>query len=244
MIKVLVAERNQVLRCGIRSVLDTMPGCQIVAEASSTQQLLWCFTAFAYDILLIEAGFLKTIGLQTLDEFSIGVPLPRMIVHSYVHDPTQGLNTLRDGACGYLTSHCSPSEMREAISHIAMGQRYMDRVLAEDLASVLLVSPSALPRLLLSRDELRIHQMLTLGLALSGIAAQLNMSLETVTRYKARIMRKLEWDGLVELIHAALAGRPGKADAMRAVDRIHPSARASSSRPAHPAAPGYSPGPG
>lgn len=216
MINVLVAERNQVLRLGIQSVLDSVPACRVVADATSAEQLLWCFTAISYDVLLIEAGFLETVGLQTLDEYTGNAFLPKMIVYSCAHDPDQGLRALQNGAAGYLTKHCSPVELRDAISHVAMGERYIDRALAEELASFLMVSPHSLPRLLLLPHELRVYKMLALGLALSGIAAQLNLSIGAVRACQGRIADKLRGDGIVGFVQSALArglvGRVEEAD--------------------------------
>ena len=213
MIKVLVAERNQMMRYGIQSALEPMRGCRIIAEASSTQQLLWCLTSLVHDILLIEAHFLDELGPQLFEEFSSGVSQPGMIVHGR-QDPTQGVIALQNGASGYLMSRCSAVELREAIAQVAGGRRYIDGTLAEELASFLCVSPNALPHMLLTRDELRIHKMLVLGLSLNGIAAQVNMSLQAVGKCKERIREKLELDGIAELIHATLpnglASRAGK----------------------------------
>lgn len=203
MIKVLVAERNQIFRYGIQSALEPMPDCRIVAEATSTQQLLWCLTSIAHDILLIEADFLGEVGLPVFDAFLIGVSAPRIIVHG-MREPAQSVIALRDGASACLMSRCLPSELREAIAQVAMGKRYIDAILAEELASLLLVSPAALPHLLLSRVELRIHKMLVLGLKLSGIAAQSDMSVQDVGGYKQRIREKLELDGIAGLIQAKL----------------------------------------
>lgn len=213
MIKVLVAERNQMMRYGIQSALEPMPDCRIVAEASSTQQLLWCLTSLGHDILLVEAYFLEALGQQLFDDFSTSASPPRMIVYG-TQDPTQGVIALQNGARGYLMSRCSAAELREAVSQVAGGKRYIDGTLAEEFASFLRVSPNALPRLLLDRDELRIHKMLALGLGLDGIAAQVNMSPQAVGKYKERIREKLELDGIAELIHATLpngaANRGGK----------------------------------
>lgn len=205
MIDVLVAGHNQVLQRGIQSVLDAAPACRVVADATSPEQLLWCFTAISYEVLLIEAGFLETVGLQTLEEYAGDASLPKMIVYSCVHDPDQGLLALQHGAAGYLTKHCSPSELRDAISQVAMGERYIDRALAEELASFLLVSPHSLPCLLLLPHELRVYKMLALGLALSGIAAQSNLSIGAVRACQGRIADKLRGDGIAGLLQTMLA---------------------------------------
>lgn len=206
MINVLVAERNRVLRRGIQSVLDAAPAYRIVATATSAEQLLWCLTAISYDVLLIDAELLETVGLQTLEEYAGGASLPAMIVYSHAHDPDQGLLALRRGAAGYLTKRCSPVELREAISRVAMGKRYIDRAFAEELASFLLVSPHALPCLLLLPHELRVYKMLALGLALSGIAAQLNLSIGAVRACQGRIVDKLRGDGIAGFVQSALGG--------------------------------------
>lgn len=214
MITVLIAERNLILRRGLQAALDAAPGFRIAAEASSLEQLLWCLTGIGHDVLLIEAGFLCQLGMKTLDEYTIGVSAPRIIVHSHVHDPTQGVTALQNGAHGYLTNRCSPLELRTAISQVANGKRYIDNALADELASYLAVSPNALPHLLLSPCELRIYKMLVLGLPLAGIAAQLNLGIQAVHAYKALILEKSASDGIAELVRQATArGRFAHADA-------------------------------
>lgn len=217
MIKVLVAERNLIVRCGFQSVLANAPECRIVADASSPGQLLWCLAGIAYDILLIEAGFLDQVGLATLEEYAIDVPVPRMIVYSHGHDTAQGIVMLQNGVHAYLTNRCSPLELREAISWVATGKSYIDGALAEEFASYVAVLPSALPQLLFSPCELRIYKMLALGLTLPGIAAQLNSSVVAINAHRARILKKMAPDGIAELVRRAGATEwsihAGKSDA-------------------------------
>lgn len=202
MIHVLIAERNPILRRGMQSAL-AVPGFRIVAEAASPAQLLWCLASIGHDVLVIEAEFLRQVDTRTLDEYTAGAPAPGRIVHSYVHDPMQGLAALQNGAHAYLTNRCSPLELRNAIARAAFGKRYIDNALAEELASYLSVFPHALPTLLLSPVELRVYKMLGMGLTLSGIAAQLNLGLQAVTAHKMRILEKLAPDGIAELVREA-----------------------------------------
>ena len=218
MIKVIVAERNQIVRGGIQSALRDAPECRIAAEATSAEQLLWCFTAISHDVLLIESGFLDMVGLQTLEDYAVGAPAPRVIVHSHAYNPSAGLVALQNGASAYLSNRCSLAELREAIFQVALGRRYIDSAFAKEIASFLMVSPSALPSLLLSSIELRIYKMLTLGLPFSGIAAQLNLSVKAVAIGEARITEKLRLDGIAELVQSALAtGVNGRADEVETV---------------------------
>lgn len=200
MIKVLVAETNAVLRGGIQSALDTAADIHIVAEVISVEQLLSCLTVLPYDILLIEADFLHRASTQTHDTYLYEQPLPKTIVFSYTNNPAQGLVALKNGVCGYLTKRCSPAELREAITRVAAGERYIDHAFVEELTSFLMVAPNALPQLLLSLRELRIYKMLMLGLGLPGIAAQLGISVHAARFNRERIIEKLQLDGIAALV--------------------------------------------
>lgn len=206
MIKVLVAETNHILRGGIQSSLASAADIEIAAEVATPDQLFSSLMKSACDILLIEAEFLQRVTIQALDELLYGQPAPRTIVFSHLNNPIKGLRALQNGAAAYLTKCCSPAELREAIARVAAGKRYIDRTLADELTSFLLVAPNSLPQLLLSLRELQIYKMLILGLTLSGIAAQLNISIHAARFNQARIAEKMQLDGIAELLDHSIEG--------------------------------------
>ena len=203
MINVLIAESKEVLRIGIRSALRANSEIHIVAEITSIEQFLFFFDEIKYDVLLISSEFLQNLSMGLLDECFCNCCRPKVIVLSHVNNPDQGIAALQCGVRGYLTSSCSSAELRQATLQVASGRRYIDRALAEELASFLLVLPSALPKLLLSLREMRIYKMLVIGVSIAGSAEQLNISAKEVTSSSARIIEKMQLDGITELIHNA-----------------------------------------
>lgn len=205
MIKVIVAESNDILRQGIQAALTPAPLFQIVAEAISKEQLLACYQVVRHDVLLIGAEFLRKVSVETLEDHADYRPLASIVVFSHVSDPTQGVIALRKGVCGYLTSRCSPRELRDALAHAARGKRYIDAALADEMVRFLETCPSALPYLLLSARELQIYKMLALGLTVARIAVQLGLSLTIVKICQARLAKKLAMDGLAGFLQHTMA---------------------------------------
>ena len=202
-INVLIAEYNELLRVGIRSALRATSEIHIVAEVVSVEQFLFFFDEIIYDVLLISSEFLQKLSMGSLDACFCNCFRPKIIVLSHVKNPDQGIAALQSGVSGYLTSCCSSAELRQATFQVASGRRYIDRTLAEEISSFLLILPSALPKLLLSLREMRIYKMLVIGVSIAGIAEQLNTSVKEITCSSVRIIEKMQLDGISELIHNA-----------------------------------------
>lgn len=204
-IKVIVAEPNQMVRLGIRSVLEKHGGFAIVGEPTSAKALCASFLEVPHDVVLAELGLLQRLGSAPLGDLREARPASRMLVHSYEADSDFGVQACRFGALGYLSSDCSTDDLCAAIAHVAAGRPYITRLLGEQLATSACFQASNLPNAALSRRELMVFKMLAIGLNVNDVARQLGQSAAIVHGYKTQIMAKMDLPDACLLVRHAVS---------------------------------------
>lgn len=204
---VLIAEPSYVLRLGIKSILSGHSTISIAAEVTNKEELLAALTTKQYDIILIEFKFFESIGITAL-KYAIPSPAaPKILVHGHTHSLNNGITVLKAGGMGYLTKACSPSEIEKAILTLAAGKPYLSEALVEELANDICFRPSNVPHLRLTSREIQVFKMLVIGMSVSSIAVQLDISSKTVSTYKVRIIKKMKLPRVSDLIQYAIANR-------------------------------------
>ena len=143
-------------------------------------------------------------GLETLKRLKALKPeLPVLMLS--VHSEDQfALRTMKAGAAGYLTKESAPAELVKAIRQVVGGRSYISPEFAEKLATELHQGTSLLPHERLSDREMQVLCMMAAGKTASGIAAELNLSVKTVSTYRARIIEKTGMATNAELIAYAV----------------------------------------
>ena len=122
-----------------------------------------------------------------------------------VHSEDQfALRTMKAGAAGYLTKESAPAELVKAIRQVVGGRSYISPEFAEKLATELHRDFNHLPHERLSDREMQVLCMMAAGRTASGIAAALNLSVKTVSTYRARIIEKTGMATNAELIAYAV----------------------------------------
>ena len=204
MIEVLLAEQNQVLRLGIRSALGSYLNITIVEEISSKIKLLSSLQDLRFDVALVELTFFRSIEKEDLTDLRKRKPNLRLLVHSYGSDVSSGVEVIKRGVLGYLTKHCSPAELRRAIETVYSGKPYISMLMCDALAEHIFM-PSRISKISLSAREFQVFKMLAIGIGITGIAAQLNLSAKTVSTYKMRLLQKIGLSSLSELVQHAIS---------------------------------------
>jgi DNA-binding NarL/FixJ family response regulator len=204
---VLIAEPSYVLRLGIKSVLAEHSSISITAEVTSKQELLSALAAAQHDIILIELKFFQSVGISAFKYANHASAAPKVLVHSYTDSLNTGIAVLKSGGMGYLTKHCSPSELKTAILTLAAGKPYISELLLDELANDICFRPSNLPHLKLTSRELQVFKMLVVGMSVSAIAVQLDISSKTISTYKVRIIKKMQLPRISELVQYAIANK-------------------------------------
>lgn len=213
MIRVLIADDQDLVRAGVRALLQHDPGLEVVAEASSGSQAVALAREHRPDVILMD---LRMPGLGGLDAVAriLGDPATagtRILVLTTFDDEADILEAIRRGAAGYLLKDTASDELRHAIRTVADGGSLLSpRVTArvmEHLAS-LPVPAEPDPRLRdLTERELAVLRRVALGETNAEIAAALVISPATARTYVSRILTRLGARDRTEL--AVIAHRSG-----------------------------------
>jgi len=204
MIKIIIADDHAVVRTGLKQIIESDPNLRVTGEASSGFELLEKIQEGNYDVVLLDISMPGKDGLETLKEIKrIKPKLPVLIFTVYPEDQ-YAVRLLKAGASGYLNKECEPEELIEAIYRVAMGRKYVSENLAELLAQKLEETSSVPLHELLSDREFQVLCLIASGKTIKEIADTLQLSANTVSTYRIRILEKMKMKNNAELTHYAI----------------------------------------
>ena len=203
MIRVLVADDHAVVRRGLLQILDEAADLVAAGEASSGRQVLEAVRKGDCDVLVLDIGMPDGGGLEVLHQLQGLKPDLPVLVLSMYSERQYARRVLKAGAAGYLTKESAPDELTAAIRQVAGGGRYVTRSLAEELATQLRRETGREPHETLSDREYQVMMMLAAGRSVSDSAAELSLSVKTVSTYRARLLEKLNVRNTAEVVRYA-----------------------------------------
>jgi two-component system invasion response regulator UvrY len=202
--KILIADDHAVLREGLKQILADEFAQTDFGEAGSTQQTLDLLAKKKWDVLLLDINMPGRSGLEVLRETRQNYPKLPVLVLSSTPEDQMGLRVLKAGASGYLNKQTALEDLVQAVRKVMAGGKYISARLAEKLATEVGRSEKA-PHEQLSDREFQVMQMLSSGQSLKEIAAELSLSVKTISTFRGRVMEKLKLQNNVELAHYARA---------------------------------------
>ncbi len=213
MIKVLLVDDHELVRTGIKRLLQDVPGITVCAEADSGEAAIEQVRAQAPDVVLMDVSMPGIGGLEATRRLAQLHPgLPVIIVTVHTDDPFPS-RLLQAGAMGYLSKGASVDEMVKAVMDVHMGRRYISPEIAQELALSLLPGNEASAFERLSQRELQVMFMLVQGNKIQDISEKLCLSPKTVSTYRYRLFDKLGVRNDAELTRLAM--RHGMLDGVK-----------------------------
>jgi two-component system, NarL family, invasion response regulator UvrY len=203
-IKVLVADDHPVVRRGLVDIVTRGLGQAACGEAADSSQVLESVQRETWDLLILDVSMPGRSGLDILADLKRMRPKLPVLVLSVHSEEQYGKRALRAGASGYLGKETAPEELIGAIRHVLAGRRYLSPALAEKLAVNSLEEGDRPPHEKLSDREFEVLRMIGSGKTTSQIAAELHLSVTTVSTYRARILEKMKMKTTAELMHYAV----------------------------------------
>lgn len=201
--RVLLVDDHTVVRRGVRAILeDDLPGVQI-AEATNGDEALAAL-AEKFDAVVLDLSMPGRDGFDLLAEIKHRHPKLPVLIMSLHSEEQFALRALRAGAAGYLTKASAPEQLVAAITKVLRGGRYVSEALAERLAADLDGSHTGSPHERLSDREFDVMRGIASGRSVSEIAAQMHLSVKTVSTYRARLLEKMGMSTNAELTRYAI----------------------------------------
>ncbi|MFZ1872329.1 UvrY/SirA/GacA family response regulator transcription factor [Serratia sp. D1N4] len=204
MISVLLVDDHELVRAGIRRILEDIKGIKVVGEAQCGEDAVkWCRSNSA-DIVLMDMNMPGIGGLEATRKIVRYAPDIKVIMLTIHTENPLPAKVMQAGAAGYLSKGAAPQEVVNAIRSVHAGQRYIASDIAQQMALSQLEPQAENPFSMLSERELQIMLMITKGKKVNEISEQLNLSPKTVNSYRYRMFSKLNISGDVELTHLAI----------------------------------------
>ncbi|MGM0593007.1 MAG: UvrY/SirA/GacA family response regulator transcription factor [Pseudomonadota bacterium] len=204
MINVLLVDDHELVRTGIRRILEEVRGIHVYAEAESGEEALRMVRSKRPDVILMDVSMPGIGGLETTRKLNSYAPdLPVIILTVHTDDPFPS-SLLKAGAAGYLHKGCKVDEIVTAINEVHNGGRYICSAIAQNLALSLLPGNEGSPFDNLSQREMQVMLMLVQGERVQDISDKLHLSPKTVSTYRSRLFEKLAIRNDAELTRLAM----------------------------------------
>ena len=199
-IRVVLADDHDIVRSGIKALLGTMEGVEVVAEARDGLELIEVLDHIQPDVVLTDLSMPRLDGISAIARIHARHPELRILVLSMYDTVDFVKRAVASGACGYLMKDAPPEELEQAVRSVAAAGRYYSRAVEQRL-----VQPSER----VADDELTQRQVEILTLIARGksakeIAAELGLSPKTVDVHRARIMERLRLNDIASLTRYAV----------------------------------------
>lgn len=211
MIKIVIADDHHLIRQSIVSLFDQVDDIEVVGEAADGHETLKLTQRTRPDIVMVDIAMPLLNGIETTRRIREMAIDTRVIILSMYSDEDVVRQALRSGAKGYLLKSSVVEELLIAIRSACKGEIYLSPSIAQPVLSEYLQSEPATEAMIikerLSPREREILQLVVEGHINRDMAQILSVSVKTVERHRASLMKKLEVRSLPDLIRNALKYR-------------------------------------
>jgi DNA-binding NarL/FixJ family response regulator len=205
-IRVLVADDHMIVRTGIRHVLESEPGFEVVGEAANGKEALSLTEKLRPDVVVLDISMPDISGLEVAARLRGGSGGARVLILSMHNNTEYVLESVRAGADGYLLKDTAATELRTALRAVCQGESYFSPPVASRLSAAVRGEREAHPTGLdqLTGREREVLQGIAQGRTNKEIATELGISHRTVETHRESLMRKLQIRTVAELTRFAL----------------------------------------
>ena len=207
MIRIIIADDHTLFRAGLRQMLFSYAGIEVVAEATQAAETLAAVASTPADLLVMDLTMPGTTGTQLIERVRAATKTLPILVLSMHDEPATVRRALSAGANGYITKGSSPETLHAAVTRIAAGERFIDPAVAESMAFDNLHRRLDLPHESLSEREWQVLKLITDGKSLAQIADELHISPKTITTHKTHLMEKLGTANNADLIRYTMENK-------------------------------------
>jgi two-component system, NarL family, response regulator NreC len=203
-VRIMLADDHNVMRRGLRLLLERQPGFTVISEVSDGRQAVEQAQAMKPDVVVLDIAMPNLSGIEAADRISQMLPRTAIVILSMHADEAYVLRALKAGARGYLLKDSAESDLIQAIKAASEGKAFfspeISRILAEDYVREMGRRGAEDSYQLLTPRERELLQLLAEGKSNKDIAVLLNLSLYTVETHRRNIQEKLNLHSLAELI--------------------------------------------
>lgn len=204
MLNVLIADDHELIRRGLKQLLDDTDDMRVTGEAGSGMEAVSMLRTNRYDVVLLDISMPDKHGIDVLKQIKSEHPDLPVLILSMHPEEQYALRSMKTGAAGYLNKQSAPAQLVRAIRQVAQGKKYISSELAQQLANGLTQGYQELAHQTLSNREYQTLCLLGQGKKLSEMAEIMSLSPKTVSVYRLRLLEKMKLKTNAEAIHYAI----------------------------------------
>ena len=206
-IRLVLADDHEIVRAGLRMLLEAQPDMDIVAEASSGKQAIELALAHAPDVILMDVAMPDMNGIETTHQLKACCPEVAILALTIHEEEDYFFQMLDAGASGYVPKRAAPEDLLKAIRTVYRGEVFLHTSVAAALVKDFLqrggFEEGEEVRHLTAREE-QVLRLIAEGLTNKQIGQQLGISHKTVARHRDNITQKLNLSSRAELTRYAI----------------------------------------
>ena len=195
-VRIVLADDHTILREGLRALLSADPDFEIIGEAGDGREAVRCVDKLGPDLLLMDLSMPRMSGMDAISEIKKRYPETKIIALTVHKTEEYLLSTLQAGVDGYVLKDATHDELVMAIHNVMAGKRYLSPGISEKVIEGYLDgkedSQAASSWQKLSQREREVLKLIAEGYKNKEIAEDLCISLKTVEKHRANLMKKLD----------------------------------------------------
>ena len=208
-VRILIADDHEIVRRGLRALLESQPNWEVVAEAVTGRDALEKARQTTPDVAIVDVGMPELNGLETTRQLLKALPQTEVLILT-MHENEQIVREVLDaGARGYVLKSDAGRDLVAAVEALCQHRTFFSSQISELLLNSYLRHPDRTdspesPRSRLTAREREIVQLLAEGKSNKEVAASLNISIKTAETHRTNIMNKLDLRSITELVRYAV----------------------------------------
>jgi DNA-binding NarL/FixJ family response regulator len=201
--RILIADDHEMVRQGLRRVIEGQPGWTVCGEAASGREAVAQARTLKPNIVVMDMGMPELNGLEATRQICATLPETAVLILSMHQSDELVRETLAAGARGYVLKTDAGRALVEAVSAVAAGETYFSSKVAS-LARAGYLNPRTRESAALTPREREVVQLVAEGKSTKEIADRLGNSVKTIETHRTNILRKLGLRSMGELIRYAI----------------------------------------
>jgi len=201
--KILIADDHGIVRRGLQQIIALRANWTVADEVSHADEVLPALRRQHFDVVILDISLSDRSGIDLLASIHAELPSLPVLMLSMHAEQQYAIRCLRAGAAGYIQKDTSPEGLIAAIERVASGRRYVSQAVGEQLAAQLVLGDKE-PHERLSDRELEVFRLIAVGRTATDVAEALNISVKTVSTYRARILEKTGFGSNADIISYAI----------------------------------------
>lgn len=204
--RVLIVDDHDLVRAGVRALLDKIAGIEVIAEAGNGREALEKIELLHPDLVLMDILMPELNGLDATARAASKFPDTRIVILSMNATQEVVIQALQAGAAGYLLKNTSPAELELAIKAVIRGEMYLSSAISQHVIEACLkrLTSPASDREMLTPRQREILQLIAEGNTTKAIAHKLGISVKTAESHRTDLMDAIDIHDIAGLTRYAI----------------------------------------